>query len=235
MFTVKVPYNPTNQTSNCGDNTTPITYYFHASSVLTTGTTGPSYTIELTMPTIVNNYPNPSCSNCFAFTNNIYDNVNSSSTGTTGYGQILNSQTNNGSKYNGCTDTYIFCCPDFTSQLGNTFSSLWALPKYCNETYMYSGSPLTLIPSLSAETCDFTGRAYLSPLDPSNYNPTNNGGSYVKYLANYQVITTDSNDIQNNYSIQTQTNVNGIPTGAYFDIYTVVGGVVTYSDPTYII
>ena len=100
---------------------------------------------------------------------------------------------------------------------------------------MYSGSPLTLIPGLSAETCDFTGRAYLSPLDPSNYNPTNNGGSYVKYLANYKVITTNVNDIQNNYSIQTQTNVSGIPSGSYFDIYTVVGGVVTYSDPTYII
>lgn len=235
MFAVKVPYNPTNQTSNCGDSTIAITYYFHASSVLTTGTTGPSYTIQLTMPTIVNNYPNPNCSNCNAFTEGVYNSVNDSSTGTTGSGQILNSQTNNGSKYNGCTNTYVFCCPTFTSQLENNFTSFWSLPKYCNETYMYSGSPLTLIPGLSAETCDFTGRAYLSPLDPSNYNPTNNGGSYVKYLANYKVITTNVNDIQNNYSIQTQTNVSGIPSGSYFDIYTVVGGVVTYSDPTYII
>jgi hypothetical protein len=235
MFVIKIPYNFVNQTSNCGDNTTSLAYNFHASSVLTTGTTGSLYTIQLTMPTIVNNYPILNCSNCFAFTNTIYSYVNDSSTGTTGSGQIINTQTNNGSKYSNFTDTYIFCCPTFGSQLEYSVISDWALPKYCNETYMYSGSPLTLIPSLSAETCDFTGRAYLSPSDPSYYNPSNNGGSYVNRVMDFKIIATNNNDIPNNFSIQTRTKINGEPTGLYFDIYTVVGGLVTYSDPTYII
>ena len=33
----------------------------------------------------------------------------------------------------------------------------WAVPWYSNITYPYSGNPLTIIPSLSATTCDWTG------------------------------------------------------------------------------
>lgn len=233
-FRIYVPQN-TSQTNsaNCGDNLQPLVYYFHPTSILTTtiDIINDIYTIELTMPTITNQITGVTCGNCISRANTMVTYGNNSSLATTQInGRVINLTTNNGSRYNEIMDAWLLACPQITTVTAVTKTEYYALPKYLNETYMYSGSPLTLIPSLSAETCNFIGKAYLDTNSPSFYETTTNGGSYICYINFYKITYTDLD----NWKIQAEPIINGVRTSPLVDAYVVVGGVVTFVDPAYI-
>ena len=232
-ITLFVPRNIDNNSADCGSNMEQLIYNFHLTSIVTTGTTGSQYTIQLTMPTITNGlYYVPNCSDCFSNIQQIVNNINNSSTGTTTtIGKVIDIVTNKGCRYQHPTLWQKLKNLTYISQIIITYYDYFALPKYLNETYMYSGSPLTIIPSLSAQTCDFTGKLVYGI--PSDANIPKNGGSLVKQTFATQIITDwNSGPGWENYKIQT---TNDYWSFSWFDIYVVVNGVVTYSDPTYII
>lgn len=226
-ITISVPKNITGN-NPCGDTHIPEIYQIHVSTTVTTGFTSGIYEIELTMPTINNLYPQTNCDNCWnVIDNNIFNIINSSSTGTT---NVLDVITNRGSRYvTPVTYRYLSCVPG-TRTTWDTYA-WWNIPNYINETYMYSGTPLTLIPALTAKTCDFTG--------VMSYNPTGttitNNNYFRRSLWKYQftILTPSINMVD--FKIQTYTFVSGDTTNSLIDIYIYSGGTVVYSDPTYII
>jgi hypothetical protein len=220
--------------ANCGPNMEQLIYHFHPTTVLTTGTTGGQYTIQLTMPTIANNLNAGTCTNCTPNLLQILNNINNSSTGTTNsVGKIIDIITTKSCRYQYPTNKLLLGNIQTFSQINKYGYDYFALPKYLNETYMYSGSPLTLIPSLSAETCDFTGKLGYGTNFPSSANIAKNGGSYIKQTSATAVITDWNNGPGwENYKLQTKLTYNDFN---WFDIYVVDSGIVTYIDTNYII
>ena len=184
-FQLRIPKNATPNT-NCGDGTSLLTYSLHYSSIVTTGTTGGNYTLNITMPTISDGIApfDPCDINCQGSIDNIVSTVNNSSTGAT---NVEDFTTNTGSKYIvpfGVTRYFVESLPVVIS--GNTIQGVYYLNNYLNSTIPFSGnsSPYTQIPSLSALTCN---------------NFTSIGVSYTSvqfvYVYNYRVELTDPNNV----------------------------------------
>jgi hypothetical protein len=209
----------------CGDGTSSQFYYIHPSSVVTTGQTGGTYSMNITMPTIVNNLDAPACSNCSTNSSFIVVNsfINPSSTGTT---NNLNMTTNTGSKYNypfiGVTGVHSAS----TTSTEFSLRGFVTTTKYLNETYPSSGVTNTLIPELSGKTCDLDSNMCL------NFNNFNNLSTYIKFAYYYQIKLTNPLDLRD-FEIYART----LPCGTLPEtlIYNYSGGTVNYSDPAYII
>jgi hypothetical protein len=222
-FQLFIPKNATPNT-NCGDGTSLLTYYLHYSSIVTTGTTGGNYTLNITMPTISDGIApfDPCDINCQGSIDNIVTTVNNSSTGAT---NINNFTSNTGSKYTipfGVTRYFIENPPTVTS--GATIQGVYYLNNYLNATVPFSGSssPYTRIPSLSALTCN---------------NFTSIGISYTSvqyvYVYNYKVELTDPNNVKS-FRILADPIVNGVNSGTYSNVAaTVINGSLTYANPSY--
>ena len=214
-FQLRIPKNATPNT-NCGDGTSLLTYSLHYSSIVTTGTTGGNYTLNITMPTISNGITpfDPCDINCQGSINNIITTVNNSSTGAT---NLEDFTTNTGSKYIvpfGVTRYFVENLPVVIS--GNTIQGVYYLNNYLNSTIPFSGnsSPYTQIPSLSALTCN---------------NFTSIGVSYTSvqfvYVYNYRVELTDPNNVKS-FRILASPIVNGAPSNIFSDVVaTVINGV----------
>jgi hypothetical protein len=223
-FEIQIPLASGSQ--QCGDITGYERYLIHPSSIVTTGGTGP-WIMTITMPTITNSLTWGSCDiNCSGYTNQIVDEINNTSTATTNNISII---TNTGSKLihpfhrfkllNGSSNT-------FTAQ---TFYFGVSIPKYVNETIPYSGSPLTLIPSLSAQTCD------LSSFYPNDFGlPSKNLKSYSWGMLYYQFrIISLSGDFEIwTYDTATYPSVS---LTTIFKIYENIGGVPNIIDTNYFI
>jgi hypothetical protein len=219
-------------TQNCGDNTGYNSYYIHPSALVTSGGTGP-WTMTITMPTI---------SNCLSFTtcqlgcsdcinNSIINFINPSSTGITNNISIT---TNIGARLNqpitGITALSTFSSDNSIFTASNSIT----IPQYVNTLVPYSGSPLTLIPSLITETCDLSNWEYVSVSPPSkrlNY--------YLYYGYLYQVRCVNTLNPQD-FEIWSPTFSNGAWVGfpappVYNKIYDYIGGIPTVYDPSYFI
>ena len=222
-FQLRIPKNATPNT-NCGDGTSLLTYSLHYSSIVTTGTTGGNYTLNITMPTISDGIApfDPCDINCQGSIDNIVSTVNNSSTGAT---NVEDFTTNTGSKYSvpfGVTRYFVESLPVVIS--GNTIQGVYYLNNYLNSTIPFSGnsSPYTQIPSLSALTCN---------------NFTSIGVSYTSvqfvYVYNYRVELTDPNNVKS-FRILASPIVNGAPSNIFSDVVaTVVNGSLTYANPSY--
>jgi hypothetical protein len=223
-FQLRIPKNATPNT-NCGDGTSLLTYSLHYSSIVTTGTTGGNYTLNITMPTISNGIApfDPCDINCQGSINNIVTTVNNSSTGAT---NVEDFTTNTGSKYIvpfGVTRYFVENLPVVIS--GNTIQGVYYLNNYLNSTIPFSGnsSPYTQIPSLSALTCN---------------NFTSIGVSYTSvqfvYVYNYRVELTDPNNVKS-FRILASPIVNGVPSNIFSDVVaTVINGVLQLpTNPSY--
>lgn len=222
-FQLRIPKNATPNT-NCGDGTSLLTYSLHYSSIVTTGTTGGNYTLNITMPTISDGIApfDPCDINCQGSIDNIVSTVNNSSTGAT---NVEDFTTNTGSKYIvpfGVTRYFVESLPVVIS--GNTIQGVYYLNNYLNSTIPFSGnsSPYTQIPSLSALTCN---------------NFTSIGVSYTSvqfvYVYNYRVELTDPNNVKS-FRILASPIVNGAPSNIFSDVVaTVVNGSLTYANPSY--
>ena len=216
-------YEPVSVASNCADNQFILkSWNFHPSSVVTTTNSPNDYKMIITMNLITNNYGsgNTLCGGSCSATTNTFINTeitpsynidpNYSSTSNTALRSIDPFIRNRGvGQSNGV---------GFMKTMGTT---RMYIPWYSNITYPYSGTPLTIIPSLSATTCDWGGndgffkqnpwesqpntlcessrwspRVYIGPpFDPSNPNLVQNplGFDDPTYTM-YTVARTDVND-----------------------------------------
>jgi hypothetical protein len=208
----------------CGDLTGYQTYIIHPSSVVTTGGTGP-WTMTVTMPTISNALTWGSCDiGCTGNTMTIVDTINQASTGITNNISIIS---NTGSKLEYPFNSYYTLQDNTYVKTGATKYAEFIIPEYVNTTIPYSGSPLTLIPSLSGQTCDLSSWDYNSP------NPTRNYGNFSRgvYYYDFRIVSLSGDfeiwtfDIANNPTI----------TPPFFKIYENIGGVPNVIDPSYFI
>ena len=221
----------------CGDGTPPISINLHPPTlILLTGTsvTPENYTIDITASTISNELSFSSCDlNCngyidsMVYFNNLY--VTGSSSNFTG-------TTTSGSRYNYPFWILNGFSSGSTSYTAETTNGSISIPQYSNETYAYSGDPLTPIPSLSAITCNnleskmtFINDAY----------GVDKGNLYLQYVYDYRVELTNPSDIRD-FRIYASPITNGTPSGypspIFSDfVYGFSGGSVYHTNPTYLI
>lgn len=218
-------------TTPCGDGVGFNNYLIHPTSVVTTGTTGggSAYTMSIEMQTIPNAISWVPCDiACTSITTNTYVNpINNSSTATT-------------NNYTGTTTVGARYQNPFTSVLAVSYSSrefnnrpiqgAISFLNYQNRTYVYSGSsPSSIVPSLSAKTCNNFNDTPQTIVNPP-YSAVIYGYVYRATLTN----PLDPNDFQiwaspiNNYTYS------GYPgTIQYELIYDYSGGTTTVINPSY--
>jgi hypothetical protein len=224
----------------CGDGQPFREYNIHPSSVVTTGFTSGYYTMNLTMPTITKQIFYTNCQlDCNVSLQSVVDSVNTSS-----LSFQMNTTNNKSNRYtvpfNSRTSASIFQ----DSKTSYTFTNKWYIPKFFAETIPYSGSPLVIIPSLSASTCTRLPIIQFCP----GFNPQTNQGVYIGYTMYYIIRLTNPNNPLD-FEIVTTPIVNGgwpgISFGSFCNeaaepsnlivIYKVVNGQVTISNPNYFV
>jgi len=212
-------------TETCGDTTTFTDYKFHTSSVVTTGITGNDYFMNLTMPTITKQMSLTDCQ-LFCDSNVKYQVtlINNQSTGTTNNVSWIN---NVGNRVNIPFYNAAGLSSGNTQTTFYNFFTYFRNSSFLNKTLPMSGSNFTVIPSLSASTCNLVGR-YKSSL------PGINSDYFDVILYDYKAELTNPNNLLD-FKISARTIVNGNTTGNYFRIYEKQNGVVIYSDPNFII
>jgi hypothetical protein len=180
---------PLSPGSSCGDNQYTSYYYkVHPTSVVTIGGGPGAYTITINLATITNQYPFDACNYCYSIVNANVTNINNDalSPNTTNI-------TTNGLRYDiPFSGKYFIAYSVPTSPTASLSNSELAIPYYSTLTLPYSGSPLTVIPSLSATTCDFNWLNYFNLINPSNGNETQ---YFQKEFANYWAVATDPNNL----------------------------------------
>lgn len=201
-------------TTNCGDGTTIYYYHIHPSTQITTGTTGPNYTLRFTMPTIINGLTyDPSCSVSSQIQSQFVNIINDSSTGTT---NNFTGTTTTGSKYTYPFNNGYFACSGVTSLTATTMIGEVYYPKYLNETIVYTGTTPTIVPSLSGKTFNF---------NPSDFTLVNDGvtnlGSYGRYNYCYTIELNNPSDFRD-YKIYAK-QITGTTIGSQTLIYGFTG------------
>ncbi len=229
FFTLRIPL--AQGSEQCGDATGYKTYNIHPSAIVTSGGTGP-WSMSITMPTISNCINFGSCSNCDVTVQTIIINdINNTSTGTT---TDISITTNTGSRLINPFETLEYVTSASTIFSAATQTAIMSIPKYINQTIPYSGSPLTLIPSLSAETCSFDNWTEVQTGVASK-----NLSFYRYYTYYYQTRLTNPLNPQD-FEIWAPTFVNGVYNGypgapILNKIYERIGGVGTVIDPNYFV
>jgi hypothetical protein len=239
---MKVPVlDPVNGlTEICGDTTPPRFYYIHPTSVVTTGTTGGLFTLNITMPTITNQLTWTTCQvGCTSDTNYVVDVINNSSTGTTNNMSNTNIK---GNRYVTPFNGEIALTYTNNPKTRANFNKRTNAGSFVRKTLPMSGSSFTLIPSISAETCSYANQSAYYPNDIS-YGLNND--VYVQIIYNFNVYATNPLN-PNDFKITTSPIVNGDYAGNSqynfqqvgtndITIYEVQNGVVIYSDPNYVV
>ena len=227
----------------CGDGQSARNYYVHPSSVVTTGFTSGYYTMNLTMPTITKQIFYTNCQlGCDSELNDIILSLNSSSL-STAPGNQLNTINNKSNRYTNPFSTGYRVRINQDSKTSKNFTNEWRIPKFFADTTPYSGSPLVVIPSLSAQTCTHLPYVQYCPGDV-----TRNTGQYLGYTMFYQIrLTNPLNPLD--FEIVTTPIVNGGWPGISWQgycndvntpanlivIYKVVNGQVTITDNNYFV
>lgn len=218
-------YTDATGSETCGDGVSTRFLNFHQSTTVSTGITGSDYYIDFTMPTISYGMGYSTCDvNCSVNANGIVSNVNSSSTGTslnytgtTNQGVVLLNGLTVMRRLNEVNDT----------ESATTIYGLISINNYNNFTYPYSGNPATIIPSLSAQTCNIS----------TNLNGSASSQQYQKFYYYYDIVFYDEFDLSGSFRIfANEINLNGVLNTSIKTLaYELTGGVVTYSNAEYII
>jgi hypothetical protein len=213
--------------TNCGaDGTGSLSYNVHYSSVMTTGFTAGTYTLTLTMPTITNSMPSfgPCELDCGTRVNTVVFNINTQSTGTTN-NTVGFRTTNTGSRYiNPFAIRISITLRPTGSPIYSGFSSSnnAIINTNLTLTVPFSGNPSTIIPSLSAQTCDFSSVGVTSPT-----------GTNI-YIFDYVAVVTNPPDLTA-FTIKANPISNGVRLFTNYPdtVLTYSGGTVTSSNPLY--
>lgn len=229
-YILKIPSQTTPLTCNDGNTFTSI--YLHHTSTYITGTTGSEYYLKLTANTISNNISFTNCQlNCNGNQQSIVSTINVYSTGTTSsYG--VNREFSNGMYYTNPLNICYYLNSGNTSVSATTYSSYYPTPDWSFNTYPFSGTPATIIPSLSGSVCNYNSTGV-------NYINTYNSFYNLQYKYYYQVRLTNPLNVKD-FDIWaspiTNFSYSGAPFTAQYELaYRYSGGSVTYSNPTYII
>jgi len=180
--------NPFSLASTCGDNQYSVNFYnIHPSSTVTIGGGPGSYTMTINMASITNQLPQTNCDNCYGLANNYVQQITTSISSPN-----INTTTNNGLRFDNPFPTYTTMSSYVpTNPLSYLGGSGVYIPLYSNQTLPYSGSPLTVIPSLSATTCDFSWMTFNNFINPIGSKEVQ---YYGKILASYWAQMTDPNN-----------------------------------------
>lgn len=210
FFSLVIPIIPPNDPNRtCAADVGNVAQYsIHTSSVVTTGITGNFYYLNITMPLMSLGISFDACDlYCLDYANSAINAVNGHSISSQNQ---YNFYSNVGAKKLNPISNYVKLV-EFTS--GTQFyvqSAFLRLTDLVNNTIPMSGSNYTLIPSLSAQTCDFTGYrdegVYLGVRRYAdlawNYSTT------VSILNNYEIYTLDSTYTFNVLIYQYDLNTN---------------------------
>jgi hypothetical protein len=230
-FFLKIP--STTSTNSCGDGNTFITTYIHQTSPYLSGiTSGGDYFLKITANTISSGITFTSCDiNCTSIENSVVQLINNYSTGTTssyGTNRVFSSGVyyTNPIYYNQYLTVSNTPYTAHTHQFGYFTTADWSF-----NTYPFSGTPSTIIPSLSGTVCDYTSTGVISNVYNSAYQ------RQFKYYYQVRLINSSS---ASNYEIWaspiTNFSYSGAPSTALYELaYRYSGGSVTFSNPTYII
>jgi hypothetical protein len=180
---------PLSPNSTCGDNQYTSKFYkIHPSSMVTPGGVPGAYTITIDMETITNQYPLSTCNSCYSIVSSYVSNINSDAAQ-----PDVTNITTNGLRYDiPFNAKYLIAYTTPTSPYGLLGSAELKIPYYSTITLPYSGNSLTVIPSLSATTCDFGWMDYVNEINPTNGNEAQ---FFKKEFANYWVVATDPNNV----------------------------------------
>lgn len=219
-FSIVVPLiPPTDPDRTCAaDVGNTVQYGIHTSSVVTTGVTDNFYFLNITMPLITLGINFNSCElNCLSSAADIVNILNNQSTGISNQFDFYS---NIGAKKLNPISGYAKLVKTLGGVSQYTQTAFIRLTDLVNNTTPMSGDSYTIIPSLSAETCDLSG--YLD------------GGTYLgvtRYYKNaWRYITTVT--LLNTYDIYT-TNLSGYSVLIYsYDLNT---NTLIYQDLSYFI
>lgn len=222
----RIQYTNATGSQTCGDGIGTRDIYFHQTSVVTTGTTGPNYYIDFTMPTVSYGMSYTSCDlNCENAAKTILvGSVNNSSTGIT---SNYTGTTNQGVVSQNGLSTLLSVTESLFTQTATTISGSITIGRYNNYTYPYSGTPATIIPSLSSQTCDIS----------TNLVGNQTSSTYFKTYYQYTAEFYDEFDLSGSFRIfSLEINANGtVNSSVKTLIYELTGGVVTYTDSQYLV
>ena len=216
-FYLSVP--STTGNSICGsDGSTVKQYLLHTGSVVTTGITGSDYTLRFTMPTVYDGLTyDPNCTikgNILSVVNDI----NARSTGTT---NNYTGTTTVSSRYTNPVSYIYAMCSGSTSATDGTSTGFLYVPKYINETIVYSGTSPTLVNSLSGKTFNFDTSGF-------TYQASSNNLSYYGRYNYYYTVKLNNPSDRRDFEIYTRS-LTGITTSSEFLIYSYTGATSAYT------
>jgi hypothetical protein len=218
---LEIPYTVGNNL--CGDGINRLYFNVHLSSVPISGITNGLYTLTIPMPTIQSGLLTfDQCEiGCASGLSNIISSVNSSSTGTTNNISFTN---NSGSLFDIPFSVIFSISPITTTRLSGTIGNAYSSDDRLNRTLPVSGATYTLIPSLTGFTCDISDKGQVS----------SNGR--IVYFSSYRVNLTDPNNLRS-FEIRANEIINGALQTTNYPILvlTYVDGVITFSNPNYVI
>jgi len=219
---------------NCGDSSGRVQIQIHPTSTVLTGiTSSGNYFFNLTANTITTGYTISSCDiDCSSKINSLLS-VNSASTGTTTvYNQYFSANTSfgwYGIYYSNPFEQLTILTASTQTMSAQTIYLSVDTNQWSTNTYPYSGTSPSIIPSFSGTICNYKNLGISTPIWGSSYN--------TSYLCYYTIRLPNSADTRSfeiwsapivNYSANTNFN-NAILAYRYS------GGNVTYSSSTYII
>jgi hypothetical protein len=222
----RIQYTNATGSQTCGDGVGTRDIYFHQTSVVTTGTTGPNYYIDFTMPTVSYGMSYTSCDiDCISNVQFIMvPRINDSATGIT---SNYTGTTNQGVVSQNGLNLLRSIVENITSQTGSSANGFIVIENYNNYTYPYSGAPATIIPSLSSQTCNIS----------TNLVGNQTSSSYSKNYYNYAAEFYDEFDLSGSFRIfASEINANGaVNSSVKTLVYELSGGTVTVYNSQYLV
>ena len=227
-FAVKIPsqFSTVNCVSDTGAASS-TNLVFHPTSIIETGTTGSQYYMTITANTITKQITLPSdpCGDPNSAITLLVNTINNTSTGAVGNWGTDRLFPSPGLYYkNPVSATYI--STGFTSSsTADTKTGLWTSSSGSFNTYPFSGTPSTLIPSLSGTVCNYNSYGQ------STFNATSGQRNFTHYRHQYETRLLNSS---NDFEIWATPVVNGQLVPPKVLAYSNIGGVIT-TNPTYVI
>jgi phosphatidylethanolamine-binding protein (PEBP) family uncharacterized protein len=156
-FILRIPVIPAEDPDRtcASDIANEVQYQIHTSSVVTTGITGNFYFLNITMPLMTSGITFNTCDlDCTNGVDQMITNVNNASISTNNQ---FNFFSNIGAKKLNPISGYVKFVKTTFAGSQQTQEAFLRLTDLVNNTIPMSGDNYTIIPSLSAQTCDFTG------------------------------------------------------------------------------
>ena len=201
---------------------------FHPTSIIETGTTGSQYYMTITANTITKQitFPSDPCGDPNTAITSLVNEINATSTSSSILWGTYNRTFPSPGLYYKNPVTATYTATGFTSSTtADTKTGFWKSTSGNFNTYPFSGTPSTLIPSLSGTVCNYNSYG------ESTFNATAVQTTFLHYRHEYETRLLNSS---NDFEIWGTPIVNGIRVPPKVLAYSNIGGVIT-TNPTYII